>query len=146
MCPAGFVGQPRWIKVEERSEGRQRVRLETRTMDCGAHDYTRTFDPQQRRSLLQIDAPGIDSTARLIVRNGTGTAKANVAYGLDGRATGVVSWVVSGKGLHQQQEEMGDRNRTRGGRGVVASSNGMTTRRKRRCSSPCPSDSACFRS
>ena len=100
----------KWLKVEERAENRWRVRLETRTMDCGAHDYTITFDPKQRLASLRIDASGIDSTARLIVRPGTGAAKANVAYSLYVRATGIVSWFVSEKALHKKQEQMVERN------------------------------------
>lgn len=100
----------KWIKVEERSENRWRVRLETRSMDCGAHNYSVTFDSRQRRALLQIDAPGIESTARLLVRQGSGSAKANVAYSLYVRATGVVGWFVSEKALHKKQEHMVERN------------------------------------
>ena len=100
----------RWLKVQKRNDNRWRVRLETRSMDCGAHDYSVTFDSKQRRALLEIDAPGIESTARLLVRPQSGAAKANVAYSLYVRATGVVGWFISEKALHKKQEQMVERN------------------------------------
>jgi hypothetical protein len=101
----------KWLEVKQKEAGdRWRIRLETRSMDCGAHDYVVSLDSKERRARLEIDAPGIDSKARLIVRAGSTPAQANVAYSLYVRATGIVGWFVSEKTLRKKQEQMVARN------------------------------------
>jgi hypothetical protein len=65
--------------------------------------------PATRTGTLEIDGPGVDSRARLIVRNGGREGQANIAYSLYVKATGVVGWIISEETLHQKQEQMVER-------------------------------------
>jgi hypothetical protein len=99
----------KWIRIKERRDGRIRVRLETKTFACGAHDYVIRLDPGARQGTLQIEAPGVDSTARLIVRKGARADQSNVAYSLYVKATGIMGWFISESTLRQKQEQMVER-------------------------------------
>jgi hypothetical protein len=96
----------KWLSVKQRAKSNIRVRLETRTFTCGAHDYVIAMDPATQTGTLEIDAPGVDSRARLIVRKGAREGQANIAYSLYVKATGVVGWFISEEALHQKQEQM----------------------------------------
>ncbi len=100
----------RWLTVKAHDGSRWRVRLETRSMNCGSHEYDVVLEPAQRRVRLDIDAPGIDSRAWLIVRDGAPPAKADIRYSLYVRATGVMGWFISEKTLRAKQEQMVQRN------------------------------------
>lgn len=95
----------KWLKVLERGKDRWRVKLETRTFECGAHEYAVTL-LEGRALTFEIDAPGIDSKARVLVRSGASAKQANVVYSLYVRATGIVGWFISEKELRKRQEAM----------------------------------------
>lgn len=95
----------KWLKVLDKGKDRWRVKLETRTFECGAHEYTVTV-LGGRALAFEIDAPGIDSKARVLVRPGASAAQANVVYSLYVRATGIVGWFISEKELRKKQEAM----------------------------------------
>ena len=101
-----LLNDVKWVQVLERSKNWLRVKLETRTFDCGAHEYTVTLHDGQRLLTFEIDAPGIDSRARVLVRPGASAAQANVVYSLYVRATGIMGWFISEKELRKRQETM----------------------------------------
>ena len=59
----------KWLRVVERSPDHWRVRLESKTMTCGAHDYHVRFQPS-RSGKVVIDAPGTTSIAYFRVFDG----------------------------------------------------------------------------
>lgn len=100
-----LLSDVKWLKVLEKGKDRWRIKLETRSFECGAHEY----DVALRGGNLltfEIDAPGIDSKARVLVRPGASAGQANIVYSLYVRATGIVGWFVSEKELRRRQEAM----------------------------------------
>lgn len=95
----------KWLKVLDKGKDRWRVKLETRTFECGAHEY-KVMLLGGRALTFEIDAPGIDSKARVVVRPGASPSQANIVYSLYVRATGIMGWFISEKQLRGRQEAM----------------------------------------
>lgn len=93
------------MKVIERSTDHWRVRLETKTFDCGAHDYHVRFE-SPRTARLWIDAPGVTALAYMRVLEGTTANTSRVVYSLFVDARGVVGWFISTEDLRRKQEQM----------------------------------------
>ena len=98
----------KWLRVVERSTDHWRVRLESKTMTCGAHDYHIQFQ-RSRSGKVVIDAPGTTSSAYFRVFDGKRPADARVVYSLFIEIRGIVSWFVSERTLREKQEQMVER-------------------------------------
>lgn len=95
----------KWLKVLDKGKDHWRIKLETRSFECGAHEYHVALHGGNLLT-FEIDAPGIDSKARVLVRSGASPEQSNVVYSLYVRATGIVGWFVSEKELRRRQEAM----------------------------------------
>lgn len=93
------------MRVLERGGDRWRVRLETWTFDCGAHDYHVAFE-NARTARLWINAPGIDAIAYMRVLDGATPETSRVVYSLYVDARGVMGWFISTDQLRKKQEQM----------------------------------------
>lgn len=93
------------MKIIERGTDHWRVKLETWTFDCGAHEYHVRFD-SSRTARLWIDAPGVTAVAYMRVLEGTTANTSRVVYSLFVEARGVMGWFVSKEELRRKQEQM----------------------------------------
>ena len=92
------------LTVVERTPPRWRVRVETRSFDCGEHDYHVVF--QQRNTVeMRIAAPGVESVGYLSVAEDP-SGGVLVTYRLLVRPQGFGGWFVSKKELQRKQEDM----------------------------------------
>jgi hypothetical protein len=92
------------LTVAERTPPHWRVRVETRSFDCGEHDYHLLF--QERNTVeLRIAAPGVESVGYLSVADDP-EGGALVTYRLLVRPQGLAGWFVSKKELQRKQEDM----------------------------------------
>jgi hypothetical protein len=98
----------KWVKVVERSPMHWRIRLESNTMTCGAHDYHVRFEPNRTGRVI-IDAPGTTSVAYFRVFDGPSPGGARVVYSLFVEVHGIASWFVSEAAVREKQEQMVDR-------------------------------------
>lgn len=92
------------LTVVERAPPRWRIRVETRSCDCGAHDYLLAFQEQDTVQ-MRIAAPGVDSLGYLSVRDDPGGSTL-VTYRLLVRPQGLAGWFVSRTELRRKQEDM----------------------------------------
>lgn len=98
----------KWLKVLERSPTHWGIRLESKSMTCGAHDYHIRFsDP--RTGQVIIDAPGTTSLAYFRVLEGRTSDEARAVYSLFIEVRGIMSWFVSETALREKQEQMVER-------------------------------------
>lgn len=93
------------MKVIERGTDHWRVKLETWTFDCGAHEYHVRFDAS-RTARLWIDAPGVTAVAYMRVLPNATTDTSRVVYSLFVDARGVMGWFISNEELRRKQEQM----------------------------------------
>lgn len=93
------------LRVIEGAADRWRVKLETKTFDCGAHEYDVLFDAT-RTGRLWIDAPGITALAYMRVYEGATKDSSRIVYSLFVDARGVAGWFVSKEELRRKQEQM----------------------------------------
>jgi hypothetical protein len=98
----------KWIKVIERSPTHWRLRLESKTMTCGSHEYHVRFDPNRTGRVI-IDAPGTSSVAYFRVLDGPTATEAVVVYSLFIEVHGIASWFVSERTAREKQEQMVER-------------------------------------
>jgi len=96
-------GSPR-LTVLERTPPHWRIRVETRSFDCGEHDYHLVFR-EQNTVEMRITAPGVDSLGYLPVRDDPAGGTL-VTYRLLVRPQGLAGWFVSRKELRRKQEDM----------------------------------------
>lgn len=93
------------MTIVERGTDHWRVKLETRSFDCGAHEYHVRFDaPCTAR--LWIDAPGVTAIAYMRVLEGAVPDAARVVYSLFLEAHGVAAWFHTKDDLRRKQEQM----------------------------------------
>ena len=92
------------LTVLERTPPHWRIRVETRSFDCGAHDYHLVFQKQNTVE-VRIAAPGVDSLGYLSVCDDP-TGGTLVTYRLLVRPQGLAGWFVSTKELRRKQEDM----------------------------------------
>ncbi len=92
------------LAVVERTPPHWRIRVETRSFDCGAHDYHLVFQ-EQNTVEMRIAAPGVGSVGFLSVRDDP-TGGTLVTYRLLVRPQGFAGWFVSRKELRRKQEDM----------------------------------------
>ena len=93
------------MKIVERGTDHWRVKLETRTFDCGAHEYHVRFE-SPRTARLWIDAPGVTALAYMRVFEGATTDASRVVYSLFLEARGIAAWFHSKEDLRGKQEHM----------------------------------------
>lgn len=92
------------LAVAERGPPHWRVRVETRSFNCGEHDYHLLF--QERNTVeLRIAAPGVESVGYLSVAADS-EGGALVTYRLLVKSQGFAGWFVSKKELQRKQEDM----------------------------------------
>lgn len=92
------------LTVVERTPPHWRIRVETRSFDCGAHDYHLVFQ-EQNTVEMRIAAPGVGSVGFLSVRDDPAGGTL-VTYRLLVRPQGFAGWFVSKKELRRKQEDM----------------------------------------
>jgi hypothetical protein len=81
------------------------VELETKTMDCGAHDYHINVAKDGSVKLV-IDAPGINAHG-LITAKQSGREDESVArFSLFIESAGIMGWFIPEKILRARQEQM----------------------------------------
>lgn len=95
----------RSVKVVKRSAEHWHVRLDTRTMDCGEHDYHITFSPGERLD-LRIDAPGINAHGSLSAHSTGKAAQSTVKFELFIDTKGFMGWFIPERTLRKRQERM----------------------------------------
>jgi hypothetical protein len=93
------------MRIVERGTDHWRVKLETRTFDCGAHEYHVRFEAP-RTVRLWIDAPGVSAVAYMRVLDGAAPDTARVISSLFIDARGIAGWFVSKEDLRSKQEQM----------------------------------------
>lgn len=93
------------LRIVEGGTDHWRVKLETKTFDCGAHEYDVLFD-SSRTARLWIDAPGITALAYMRVYEGEKKESSRVVYSLFIDARGVAGWFISKEDLRRKQEQM----------------------------------------
>ena len=93
------------MRILERGPDDYRVKLETRTFNCGAHEYKVHFDPS-RSAKLWIDAPGVTALAYMRVLEGVGEGASRVVYSLFLEARGIAAWFHTENDLRAKQESM----------------------------------------
>ena len=94
------------MRILERNAAHYRVRLETRTLDCGAHDYDIRLEAP-RTAKLWIDAPGVTALAYMRVLNGTEEGSSRVVYSPVSRGPRHRRLVSHRKGSWRQAGEHG---------------------------------------
>ncbi len=93
------------MKIIERGTDHWRIKLETRTFDCGAHEYHVRFE-SPRTARLWIDAPGVTAVAYMRVLESATADTTRVVYSLFVEARGVMGWFISKEELQRKQEQM----------------------------------------
>jgi hypothetical protein len=93
------------MNIVERGTDHWRVKLETRTFDCGAHEYHVRFD-SPRTARLWIDAPGVTALAYMRVLEGGAPEASRVVYSLFLEARGIAAWFHTKEDLRRKQERM----------------------------------------
>lgn len=81
------------------------VELETRTMDCGAHDY-HLYVQANRRVKLVFDAPGVNAHGFIEAKQGEREGESSARFTLFVEATGVIGWFIPESTLRARQESM----------------------------------------
>ncbi len=99
-----FLSDIKWMKVVEHEGGHWHVKLETRTMDCGSHDYH--LDVSKRSVQLRIDAVGINAQGLIAVRAGDDAGKSVATFSMFAETTGIVGLLIPEKTLRARQEKM----------------------------------------
>lgn len=92
------------LTVVERTAPRWRVRVETRSFECGEHDYHLVFH-EANTVEMRIAAPGVESVGYLSVAEDP-SGGVLVTYRLLVRPQGFGGWFVSKKELQRKQEDM----------------------------------------
>ena len=92
------------LTVLERTPPHWRIRVETLSFDCGAHDYHLVFQ-EQNTVEMRIAAPGVESLGYLSVRDDPAGGTL-VTYRLLVKPQGLAGWFVSRKELRRKQEGM----------------------------------------
>jgi hypothetical protein len=93
------------MRILERGPNAFRIRLETVTFDCGAHDYNVTLE-SLRTAKLGINAPGVTALAYMRVLDGAAEGSSRVIYSLFLEARGIAAWFHTEKELRAKQESM----------------------------------------
>lgn len=99
-----FLSDIKSMKVVQHNGDDWHVKLETRTMDCGAHDYY--LKVKKRGIGLKIDATGIDAYGAIAVRASNETGKSVASFSMFADTTGVIGWLIPTKTLRARQEKM----------------------------------------
>lgn len=92
--------------IERVDDAHWRLKLETRTFDCGAHEYHVVFDDRAKTGRLWIDAPGVMAVAYMRVLDGATAESARVVYSLFVDARGFAGWFITKDELRRKQELM----------------------------------------
>ena len=100
-----LLSDVKWVKVLEHEGSHWHVRLETRTMDCGAHDYHINVEAKRRLKFV-IDATGIDANGVISVGRGKDDAESLASFSLFIQTTGVFGWFIPDKLVRKRQESM----------------------------------------
>jgi hypothetical protein len=93
------------VRVVKRSPNHWHVRLDTRTMDCGEHDYHITVRPGQGITLV-IDAPGIEARGSLSARASERIGQSEITFRLFIDTKGVMGWFIPESTLRARQQQM----------------------------------------
>ena len=93
------------LDVIKRDGEKWLVRIETRTMDCGAHDYHVTAD-SNRGVKLVIDAPGINANGFITAKASKREGESSARFSLFVETSGVIGWFIPEKTLWAKQEQM----------------------------------------
>jgi hypothetical protein len=93
------------MRILERGPNRFRIKLETITFDCGAHEYDVVLEAP-RSAKLGINAPGVTALAYMRVLGGATEGSSRVIYSLFLEARGIAAWFHTEKDLHAKQESM----------------------------------------
>ena len=93
------------LKVVKREGDHWHLRLETRTMDCGAHDYYVTVNGTRSVKLV-IDAPGINANGLITAKAADQKQVSIASFSLFVETTGVIGWFIPEKVLRARQETM----------------------------------------
>ena len=94
------------MKILERSPDHWRLEMQTRTFDCGPHQYHVRFD-EGRSGRMWIDAPGVSAIAYvriLPVVDRPEISRAVYSLFIDVRAP--ASWFISEADVRKKQEQM----------------------------------------
>lgn len=95
------------LRITERvDDAHWRLKLETRTFDCGVHEYHVVFDGPTKTGPLWIDAPGVTAVAYMRVLDGATAESARVVYSLFVDARGFAGWFITRDELRRKQEAM----------------------------------------
>lgn len=93
------------LKVIEHSGKRWHVKIETRTMDCGAHDYYIDVAADGNVTLV-IDATGINANGRIAAKPSEHEGQSVARFSLFVETSGVIGWFIPESTLRARQERM----------------------------------------
>lgn len=99
-----FLSDIKRMKIVEHDGSRWHVKLETRTMDCGAHDYH--LNVSKRGVQLRIDATGINAQGVISVRAGENAGISVAKFSMLAETTGIIGLLIPEKKLRARQEKM----------------------------------------
>ncbi len=100
-----FLSDIKSLKVIEHSGKRWHTKIETRTMDCGAHDYY--IDVAADGSVtLVIDATGINANGRISAKPSAREGQSVARFSLFVETSGVIGWFIPESTLRARQERM----------------------------------------
>lgn len=92
------------LRVVDHDGKRWHAKIETWTMNCGAHDYT--IDVTHDGVRLSIDATGIHANGRIRIEPGAQDSRSTARFSLFVETSGIVGWFIPESTLRARQETM----------------------------------------